>query len=440
MAWVYRYTDLADGIIKYVGVVWGKTRTLEQRLKEHERDDTWCNTRRWKIEYIEEDIETRAEAEAFETHFIELYGTDKYFNVSKGGWGLNKFLPDYTDKWKEYNCKSIYDIEYEKINKKKQNIIDKIETAKQEVNELEYNLSCEKEKIKIALREIDNAKQNEEYVKNILIGNKNITARTGIYPFLYEDVFKFFYYTRRDDVDFINVMYDSNGIEIVRQTLTYSKDTNKVYYREESKGKTKAFKDFSLCGNHNPMYWQAQMENCWGEISADMFGYARYYPSKDLYDEYINFLYNKYLVSKDIVYKYYEYSEILECLSNGKFDLVICNHFGKKIRFWNDERKIELVTDNERRNITLYYGSNEWVFKYQDNNITIQHLSEEKKPYMYYNIIGEEEKPCIIKNPTNEMIEHFKNRFKGISFCISNEHVCYYDYIISFLTRLNVLK
>lgn len=37
MAWVYRYTDLSDNIIKYIGIVWGKNRTLKQRLIEHKK-------------------------------------------------------------------------------------------------------------------------------------------------------------------------------------------------------------------------------------------------------------------------------------------------------------------------------------------------------------------------------------------------------------------
>ena len=39
MAYVYRYTDLADNIIKYVGIVYGENRTLKQRIYEHFRDD-----------------------------------------------------------------------------------------------------------------------------------------------------------------------------------------------------------------------------------------------------------------------------------------------------------------------------------------------------------------------------------------------------------------
>lgn len=99
MGWVYRYTDLTDGIIKYVGVVWGKTRTLSKRINEHKNDD-WYIGKKWKIEYIYELIETRSEAESFESHYISLYRP--CYNISKVGWGLNKFLPNKENEWIEY--------------------------------------------------------------------------------------------------------------------------------------------------------------------------------------------------------------------------------------------------------------------------------------------------------------------------------------------------
>lgn len=99
MAWVYRYVDQKDGIKKYVGVVWGESRTLKQRIKEHLKED-WCKTSSWRVEYIENDIETRAEAEAFETHYIALYDTGKYYNKRQVGYGTNKFLPNREDEWK----------------------------------------------------------------------------------------------------------------------------------------------------------------------------------------------------------------------------------------------------------------------------------------------------------------------------------------------------
>lgn len=99
MAWIYRYTDIADNIIKYVGIVWGKNRTLIQRVIEHKKNDEWCRTRNWKIEYITNGIDTRSEADAFESHYISLYNTSKYFNIAKDNYGVNKYLPDRENDW-----------------------------------------------------------------------------------------------------------------------------------------------------------------------------------------------------------------------------------------------------------------------------------------------------------------------------------------------------
>ena len=101
MAAVYRYIDTNDEIVKYVGIVFGKTRSLDQRIKEHERD-WWYVHGVWRIEYITEAIDSRSEVEAFESHYISLFHTDVYYNTAKAGWGINKFLPDRTNDWVEY--------------------------------------------------------------------------------------------------------------------------------------------------------------------------------------------------------------------------------------------------------------------------------------------------------------------------------------------------
>lgn len=101
LGYVYRYRDKEDGIIKYVGIVYGKTRTLEARLREHLHNDDWCN-KNFSIEYINVDIDNRSEAEAFESHYISLYETYKYFNKAKQHWGINKYLPDRESDFTEY--------------------------------------------------------------------------------------------------------------------------------------------------------------------------------------------------------------------------------------------------------------------------------------------------------------------------------------------------
>ena len=79
--YVYRYTDLTDNIIKYVGIVWSKNRTLEQRIKEHYLYDEWCNGKQWKVEYLE--IDNKTDCEGLEGHFISLYETNKWYNKGK---------------------------------------------------------------------------------------------------------------------------------------------------------------------------------------------------------------------------------------------------------------------------------------------------------------------------------------------------------------------
>lgn len=101
MACIYRYTDLADNIIKYVGIVWSDNRTLKQRLYEHSKNDEWCKNGNFKIEYIK--VKSRTDAEFLEAHYISLYHTDKYYNDSKSEWGISSFVPYKESDWKEYN-------------------------------------------------------------------------------------------------------------------------------------------------------------------------------------------------------------------------------------------------------------------------------------------------------------------------------------------------
>lgn len=99
MAYVYRYIDENDGIIKYVGIV--HKRMIDDRIKAHASNDDWKDKGNWRIEYFE--CENRSVAEAFESHLIALYGTDKYYNKAKKGWGINKYLPDVEAWWQVYS-------------------------------------------------------------------------------------------------------------------------------------------------------------------------------------------------------------------------------------------------------------------------------------------------------------------------------------------------
>ncbi len=92
---VYRYTDLSDGIIKYVGIT--SVSIFGNRIYAHQTRDKWWQNKCWKIEYFE--CDNQSEAEAFEAHLIALYKTGDYYNKQKVGWGLNKYLPDVEDRW-----------------------------------------------------------------------------------------------------------------------------------------------------------------------------------------------------------------------------------------------------------------------------------------------------------------------------------------------------
>lgn len=102
---VYRYIDDETGSVKYVGIV--HKSSLQKRLTAHRFCDSWALDACWRIEYFE--CENRSEAEAFESHLISLYGTDKYYNKAKKAWGVNRFLPDVESWWKiaeipRYDC------------------------------------------------------------------------------------------------------------------------------------------------------------------------------------------------------------------------------------------------------------------------------------------------------------------------------------------------
>lgn len=101
MPYIYRYTDLKDNIIKYVGIVWSESRSLKQRIMEHKKNDDWCKNGSWKIEYLY--CNNRTTAEAIESHLIALYGTNSWYNKSKSNWGECIYFPDFEENFIEYN-------------------------------------------------------------------------------------------------------------------------------------------------------------------------------------------------------------------------------------------------------------------------------------------------------------------------------------------------
>lgn len=103
---VYRYIDLIDNKIKYVGIV--HKGDINGRMTVH-KQDKWVNDGVWKVQYFE--CENRSEVEAFESHLIALYQTYKYYNKAKKNWGLNKYLPDVEDRWKDLTEEKYSDLE-----------------------------------------------------------------------------------------------------------------------------------------------------------------------------------------------------------------------------------------------------------------------------------------------------------------------------------------
>lgn len=86
---VYRYTNINNGKIEYVGIVtYG---SLPNRHKTHCREE-WYKNGTFLFEYIE--VATKSEAEAIESHLISLYDSEFLHNKSKVGWGLNSYLPN----------------------------------------------------------------------------------------------------------------------------------------------------------------------------------------------------------------------------------------------------------------------------------------------------------------------------------------------------------
>ena len=68
MPYIYRYRDIEDDTIKYVGIVYTPGKTLAQRIYEHSANDEWCNDGKYSIEYIEGDF-SRTDLEYLESHY-----------------------------------------------------------------------------------------------------------------------------------------------------------------------------------------------------------------------------------------------------------------------------------------------------------------------------------------------------------------------------------
>ena len=105
MGVVYRYIDLNDNRIKYVGIVWSGNRTLKQRIEEHYKNDNWCDKGHWRIEYVLREINTRTDAEYLEAHYTNKFRNPEYewFGKTKLNWGESELIDDTKDEWKIYS-------------------------------------------------------------------------------------------------------------------------------------------------------------------------------------------------------------------------------------------------------------------------------------------------------------------------------------------------
>lgn len=215
MECIYRYIDLADEIIKYVGVVWGKTRTLKDRIREHSKED-WCRVRKWRIEYISENIDNRAEAEAFETHYINMFGTGSYYNIRKVGQGINKFLPDRSKDWVEYNPVGILKNEKIKQNTELKKINCEIEDIKKQIE----NKTIEANTLKEKLYDLIDYSLSTQFVKKQFINRYNPIQKIYSVGFRLEEVELYFKLFNSDTkTTFISKIYRMDGEEIDRCTL-----------------------------------------------------------------------------------------------------------------------------------------------------------------------------------------------------------------------------
>ena len=111
MFYVYRYTDLRDDIVKYIGIT---KRKLQLRVKEHDKQDDWLdNLVYWDIDYF--CVKNQSEAEAWESHLISEYCTYNWYNKGKADWGSITSFTDITVRWNMYISAGIFvDIDYNK--------------------------------------------------------------------------------------------------------------------------------------------------------------------------------------------------------------------------------------------------------------------------------------------------------------------------------------
>lgn len=99
MEYVYRYTDIESGIVKYIG----RTTSLKLRIGQHQLEDDFRNGN-WEIHYVE--CQSRSQSEALESHFISVYQTDQWLNKAKREWGIIPEFCHINYEWKLFKIKA----------------------------------------------------------------------------------------------------------------------------------------------------------------------------------------------------------------------------------------------------------------------------------------------------------------------------------------------
>lgn len=98
---VYRYIDLEDEIIKYIGIT---KRKIKLRIEEHKKNEEWTKDKKWRIDYFV--VKNKSLSEAWESHLIALYKTYNWYNKAKKDWGI---IPEFLKQENDWILYSLND-------------------------------------------------------------------------------------------------------------------------------------------------------------------------------------------------------------------------------------------------------------------------------------------------------------------------------------------
>lgn len=279
IGYVYRYTDLNDNIIKYVGIVWSDNRTLSQRIREHELYDDWCKNKKWKIEYLYENINTRTDAEYIESHYISLYHTDKYYNIKKSGWGTSNFVP-LRDNWQIYDLEK--DLEYRKLIRENLELKNENSKLTQEISQLKLSLQNKEDAIYNMILQKRDDKTNE-------ITNQNTNIEDTTLWWIKERSFKSRTVPKRKNSNEISSIRSENLFCSRKHDRYWSIPCKALLYIDGEKKEKICFDSIKECSDFleiAPHYIKRSMENrisdTYLEWQGSYFLGIYYYKEKNL--------------------------------------------------------------------------------------------------------------------------------------------------------------